>query len=59
VARRISAAFAIKWRFSMLVASSNVRVREQSGRYLLLLSSSQFDPKADADVSGNALSQRL
>ena len=44
MARRISAAFAIKWRFSMLVASSNVRVREQSGRYLLLLSSSQFEP---------------
>jgi K+-sensing histidine kinase KdpD len=29
----------------MLVASSNVRVREDSGRYVLLPSSSQFDPE--------------
>jgi hypothetical protein len=31
----------------MLVASSNVRVRQHSGRYVLLLSSSQFDPIAE------------
>ena len=35
----------VRWHFcDMLAASSNVRVQEQSGSYVLLRSSSQFDP---------------
>jgi hypothetical protein len=45
----------------MLVASSNVRVREDSGRYVLLLSSSQFDPerKSSADRSVYHLDEQV
>src|SRR5258705_11895089 len=35
----------------MPTASSNVRVRGQSGKHMLALSSSQFGPKADVHVS--------
>src|SRR5215217_7769794 len=38
----------------MPTASSNVRVRGQSGKHLLVLSSSQFDPKADIGLFQNA-----
>jgi hypothetical protein len=36
----------------MPTASSNFRVLGQSGKHLLVLSSSQFDPLADGNVHG-------
>ena len=43
----------------MLTASSNVRVRGRSGKHMLALSSSQFDPTATLAAPAVALSDTL